>query len=191
MLMPIFRSRPQAQLLTQLLLHPDKEFTLTELARQIDVPLPTLQREAARLVEAGLISDRRQGRNRLISANPDHPGTAPLTQLVTLFFGPQAVISEEFALPNADRVVIFGSWAARSAGQPGPPPNDIDVLVIGTASRYDVYAAADRAQRRLGQPVNPVLCTPDRWEHPGDDMLVNGIHRAPFITAYRAEGHAA
>jgi DNA-binding transcriptional ArsR family regulator len=191
MLMPIFRSRHQAELLTQLLLHPDTEFSLSELARQIDVPLPTLQREAQRLIQAGLLRDRKQGRNRLVSANPDNPATPPLTQLLALSFGPQTVIAEEFILPDVEEVLIFGSWAARFVGHPGPPPNDIDVLTIGTAGRYDVYAAADRAQRRLDIPVNPVLCTPERWNDPGDDALINGIRNAPYTTVYRAKDRAA
>jgi hypothetical protein len=48
--MPIFRSRHQAELLVWTLLHPDREYTLTELANQLDIPLTTLHREIERLV---------------------------------------------------------------------------------------------------------------------------------------------
>jgi DNA-directed RNA polymerase specialized sigma24 family protein len=48
-LMPIFRSRHQADLLAWLLLHPDREYTTTELARRLGVPLTTLHREVQRL----------------------------------------------------------------------------------------------------------------------------------------------
>src|SRR5665811_2064615 len=60
-LMPIFRSQHQAALLAWLLLHPEHEYTLTELATKLDVPLTTLQREAQRLVGAGLLQDRTLG----------------------------------------------------------------------------------------------------------------------------------
>src|SRR5450756_2515832 len=56
-LMPIFRSQHQAALLAWLLFHPDHEYTLTELAKRLHVPLTTLQREAQRLVVAGLLQD--------------------------------------------------------------------------------------------------------------------------------------
>ncbi|MEB3022965.1 MULTISPECIES: winged helix-turn-helix domain-containing protein [Mycolicibacter] len=184
-LMPIFRSRHQAELLARLLNHPDDEYSLSELARTINVPLSTLQREADRLADAGLIRTRTQGRNRLISANSNNPATAPLTQLLNLSFSPLPVIAEEFsAVPGTEAVVIFGSWAARYAGIPGPPPNDIDVLIIGNTSQLNTFAAADRAQARIGTEVNPVQCTPQRWAAPGDDTLIAEIHRSPHTIAY-------
>src|SRR5215213_1819583 len=95
-LLPIFRSRHQAELLALLLLHPNEEFTLTGLSRRLRTPLTTLQREVARLVEAGLVQQRRLGRTRLLSAAPANRYAEPLTQLVTLAFGPHLVVEEEF-----------------------------------------------------------------------------------------------
>lgn len=190
--MPIFRSRHQAELLTQLFTHPNEEYSLSELSRLIGVPLTTLQREAQRLVAAGLILDREQGRNRLLTANTANPAALPLTQLLNLTFGPIPVIAEEFgSLPEVQAVVIFGSWAARYAGVAGHAPNDIDVLVIGHTAQFDAYAAADRAQARLGLAVNPTMCTPERWDNPGDDALVAEIQRQPHTTVYHCAGFQA
>lgn len=82
-----------------------------------------------------------------------------LTQLLEITFGPRAVIAEELAIQGAEQVVTFGSWAARHEGQTGPPPDDIDVLVVGRVDRADVCDAADRANARLGIEVNPVVRT--------------------------------
>ena len=48
-LLPILRSRHLAEVLTLLLLHPDAEYSLSELAATLSLPLTTVQREAARL----------------------------------------------------------------------------------------------------------------------------------------------
>src|SRR5215472_5819766 len=96
-LMPILRSQHQAELLTVLLLHPDTEYSMSELSRKLSIPLTTAQREINRLSEAGLIAERRVGRTRVVSANPASRYTRPLTELMTLAFGPQLVIREEFA----------------------------------------------------------------------------------------------
>ena len=48
-LLPILRSRHLAEILTLLLLHPDTEYSLSELAATLGLPLTTVQREAARL----------------------------------------------------------------------------------------------------------------------------------------------
>lgn len=170
-LMPVFRSQHQAELLMWLLLHPEQEYGVTEMAERLRVPLSTLHREVVRLDEAGLVASRTQGRNRLIRADVDHPAAKALTQLLEITFGPRAVIAEEFAIDGAEQVVIFGSWAGRYAGQAGPPPNDLDVLVIGEVDRADVYDAADRATARLGIEVNPVVRTAKQWVDPKDALV--------------------
>lgn len=167
-------------MLAWLLLHPDDEYTLTELAKRLKVPLTTLQREAQRLVEAGILQDRTVGRARLVRANVAHPVAAPLTQMLQVTFGPQTVIGEEFDVVGAEGVVIYGSWAARYHGAPGLPPNDVDVLVVGAVDRADVYDAADRAQGRLGMQVNPVIRTPEQWAEDADSLVVQ-IKASPTL----------
>ena len=43
-LMPIFRSQHQAALLAWLLLHPEHEYTLTDLAKKLGVPIASTSR---------------------------------------------------------------------------------------------------------------------------------------------------
>lgn len=177
-LLPIFRSRHQAELLMWLLLHPEQEFGVTELSDRIGVALSTLHREVARLDDAGLITSRQLGRNRLVRANTAHPASRPLAELLEITFGPRVVIAEEFAIPDAERVVIFGSWVARYDGEVGEPARDVDVLVVGDVDRADVYEAADRAQDRLGLEVNPVVRSGQQWAEPVDS-LVRQIKTSP------------
>ena len=160
-LLPIFRSQAQAELLTWLYLHPGQRFGLTDLARRAGVSLSTAHREAERLVKSQLVSESPLGRNRLLEANLDHPAAHALGQLLEVTFGPRQVVPVEFGgVPGVDRVLIFGSWAARYSGEAGHAPNDIDVMVIGdNVDRAELYAAADRAQQKLGIPVNPVMRT--------------------------------
>jgi len=190
-LLPIFRSRHQADLLAILLLHPDQDYTLTELARRLNVPLSTLHTEAQRLIDAGLLTVRTVGRARLLRANVANRLIAPLTHLLTLTFGPHIVLAEVFAaIPGIQQVLIFGSWAARYHGQPGPPPGDVDVLVIGTPERGAVYEAADAAQDRLGLPVNPTVCSPQRWQQ-ASDALIQQIQASPTVTVLGGDGDGA
>lgn len=59
---------------------------------------------------------------------------------------------------------MFGSWAERYEGIPGPLPEDIDVLVIGGPEREAVYDAANRAREIIGLEVDVLI----RSEQPGD-----------------------
>jgi len=141
----------------------------------------TLHREVDRLAAAGLIDDRSVGRTRLLTAATGHRAATPLTQLLAVTFGPLTVVADEFAeVRNVESVHIYDSWAARYEGVPGPPPSDVDVLVIGRPSRTDVYAASDRAQDRLGIPVNPSIRTRAQWLDPSD-ALVRQIKESPYV----------
>jgi DNA-binding transcriptional ArsR family regulator len=99
-LLPILRSRHLAEMLTLLLLHPDAEYTLSEVAGKLGLPLTTVRREATRLSGSGLIQERRVGRSRLVSANPASRYTRPLTELVSLAFGPSSP-SARNSVPSA------------------------------------------------------------------------------------------
>lgn len=179
-LLPILRSQHLAEILTLLLLHPDTEYTLSEISGKLGLPLTTVQREVTRLSDSELIQERRVGRSRIVSANPSSRYTQPLTELLSLAFGPQFVIAEEYAALNAIAVAIYGSWAARYEGITGHAPHDVDVLVIGDVPRRDMYEAAERAEQRLGLRVNPVLCSQSRWLAAAD-ALIQQIRTAPIV----------
>lgn len=190
-LLPIFRSRLQADILAALLLNPDDEHSLTELARRFHAPLSTVHGEVKRLTDAGLLRRREVGRSAMVRANRDNRATEPLAELLLLSWGPLQVVAEEFSrLAGAEQVLIFGSWAARYRQRPGKPPHDLDVLVVGRPSREDVYDAADRAQQRLGMAVNPVIRSEDAWRL-ASDPLVQQIQASPFVPVLMPDDNGA
>jgi DNA-binding transcriptional ArsR family regulator len=181
-LLPVLRSQHQADLLTLLLLHPEEEYTIADLARRVAAPQSTVSGEVRRLADADILAVRPVGRSRLVKANMSSRLAGPLTELLTLTYGPHVVIADEFAgLEDVVLVVIFGSWAARYQGQRGRPPNDVDVLVVGTPDRVAMYAAAERAESRLGRPVNPTICSPDQWADP-TGPFVREVKSRPYVS---------
>lgn len=167
-LMPLLRSRLQAELLTLVLLTPGQEWSLTELAGRVGASVSSAQREMARAEEAGVVSSRRLGSTRLVSAAAS-PLTDPLTELLLRSFGPRQVVAEELAgLAGVEAAYLFGSWAARYAGQPGPAPADIDLLVIGRPDRDDLDDAVQRASSRLAREVNATVRSVQWWRDGGD-----------------------
>ncbi len=190
-LLPVFRSRLQADILAALLLSPDAEYSLTELAQRFHAPLSTVHDEVKRLTDAGLLQRREVGRSAIVRANLDNRLVKPLAELLLLSWGPLQVVAEEFSgLDGAEQVLIFGSWAARYHQRAGKPPHDLDVLVIGRPSREDVYDAADRAQQRLGMPVNPVIRTGDAWRL-ASDPLVRQIQSSPLVAVLVPDDNGA
>ncbi|MGL5830227.1 MAG: ArsR family transcriptional regulator [Angustibacter sp.] len=180
--MPTFRSRLQGDLLARVLLSRRGEWTISELAQAVEKPLTSVQSEVSRLIEGRVFRSRKIGRTRVITANDANPAIAPLTQLVLITFGPKTVIREEFTNIQADRLIIFGSWAARYCGEKGPTPSDIDLLLVGPQlDRSQAYLAAERAEARLTIPVNPLLRTPEKWNQPDGDVLVTEIKSRFYV----------
>jgi hypothetical protein len=54
----------------------------------------------------------------------------------------------------------------------------------------DVYDAVDRAQQRLGMPVNPVLRSADAWRL-ASDPLVRQVQSSPLVTVLIPEGDSS
>ncbi|MFZ0160215.1 MAG: hypothetical protein WAL50_14405 [Kineosporiaceae bacterium] len=180
-LLPVFRSRLQGVLLALFLGQPDRDWTLDELATSTGNPYATVGNEVRRLQGAGLVSVRTVGRTKLLRANTSSPYFGPLAQVVMMSFGPPLIVSEELAtLPGVDQAFIFGSWAARYAGEPGPAPHDIDVLLVGTPHRDDAYEAAARAQQRLGREVNVTIRSRARWDKDQDGFTVQ-LRSSPLL----------
>ena len=180
-LFPVFRSPAQAQILAATLLYPDCEQTISSLSQQLTIPLATVSDEVSRLVTAGLLSSRKIGRSNLLRPNADNKLVRPLTEIVLATMGPHRLVRDAFAhLDGISGLIIFGSWAARYHGEPGLPPNDLDVLVIGSPSRAEVYQAAEAIEQRTGLPVNPVIASPRRWAD-DQDPLMSQIKSRPKV----------
>jgi predicted nucleotidyltransferase len=182
-LLPLLRSQAQGELLALLYLHPDREYSLTQAAGLIGVSVKTVHAEASRLVAAGFVSDSRRGNVRLLRAVTGTPVSRPLTDLLAVTYGPLPVLTDLLAgLPGVSAAYIYGSWAARYAGEPGPVPGDVDVLVVGTADRDDLEDAARTAQDRLGRPVDVRRVAPAAWAGADpDNAFLASVRQRPLI----------
>lgn len=185
-LLPLLRSRLQAELLTLVLLAPEREWSLTELAARSGGSIATAGREVTRAEQAGVVVSRRLGNTRLVRAAPS-PLTEPLTELLLRSFGPKLVVAEELAgVQGVDQLYLFGSWAARYEGTAGRPPADVDVLVIGSPDRDDLDDASQRAGTRLAQEVNVTVRSP-RWWRSGDDGFRTEVRSRPLVRLLAAD----
>jgi DNA-binding transcriptional ArsR family regulator len=186
-LLPVFRSRLQGEVLALVLADPATEWTVDELAGRTGQPYQTVGHEVRRLQEADLVRARSVGRTKLVRANEDSPYFRPLAQLAVMSFGPPLVISEEFgSLGHVNQVLIYGSWAARYAGESGPAPRDVDVLVVGMPDRDAVYEAARGAEQRLGREVNVTIRSVQQWES-ASDGFTRQLRSSPLLAIPRPD----
>lgn len=170
-LLPLLRSRFQAEFLAAVLLNPEREWSLTDLARLVGASVATAQREIQRAEEAGVVRSRKIGNTRLVRADPVGTLTEALTELLLRSIGPKQILTEALrGVSGIDTAYLFGSWAARYAGDRGPAPHDIDVLVIGQPDRDALDEAIALAERRLAQPVQTTIRSRSWWDTSDDSF---------------------
>jgi DNA-binding transcriptional ArsR family regulator len=181
-LLPILRSQQQGEILALLLGDPDLELSLTEIAERTGTPYPSVHREIERAEQAGLVTTRKVGNTRLVRADTASPYYAGLSDVLTRAFGVPAVIAEVLQrVTGISGAYIYGSWAARHAGQPGQRPvGDIDVLVLGTPDRDQLFAALSAAESRLGRPVQATIRDAD-WLDGGSGSFHDTVTSRPLL----------
>jgi len=181
-LAPLFRSDQQFRLLGVLFAGAGAEFTIGELAERASVAQATASREVARLEQHGLVVTRLLGRNRLVSPNWSLPWVPELRSILMQTVGVVGRLGD--ALRRMDGVheaFVFGSWAARLEGEPGPFPNDVDVVVIGTASLRAMRQACRKVEQDLRVDINPVVIDRVSWDSEAPEPFIAHIKEQPLV----------
>lgn len=180
-LAPVLRSETQARLLAALLLSPDREASIADLARETGADAGNLHSEVERMVRAGILTDRRAGRTRLLRADPNNPLTRPLTDLLVRGYGPKVAAEDALRdIAGIKKAYIAGSWAARYNGQEGQFPHDIDVVVIGTPNRDDTTEAITESLRKIGHDAQVIFRSTTAWSE-AKDAFTHSAKAGPLV----------
>lgn len=182
--LPLFRSEAQGRILAAVFLAPERESRhLTAIAELTGLPFSTVQREVSRLEQAGLVCSERFAQARVVRASEDSPYTEALRSLLLRAYGPTSVLPRLLPRDAGIRAAyVFGSWAARYAGEPGPAPGDVDLLVVGAESLdlEQVRDACSAAETMLGREINLTVVGEDAWRHP-DSGFLRTIKKRPLV----------
>ncbi|UJW35178.1 ArsR family transcriptional regulator [Saccharothrix sp. AJ9571] len=172
----------QGELLALVLLCPHREYSISELAAACGVSPTAVLREVERLTAGGILEDRRVGRTRLVKARTDTPLYRPLSDVIAVTFGPMPLLTEALSeLAGVDDAYIYGSWAARYSGEPGPPPGDVDVLVVGSPDPDELFDSAEHVSRRLGREVNVHRISSQSWASESSDPFLTSVRERPLV----------
>lgn len=181
LLLPIFRSSGQARLLARLFLPDGDGAPLSTLAADVGLAKSRVSDELNRLEQAGIVESERVGNTRVVRPNADSPYYPELRSLILKAFGPVSVLTRRMReVADIDDAYLYGSWASRYLGHEGPPPGDVDVLVVGSPDVQAVRGAARAAARELGREVNSTVLSTDEW---GNDAsgFVRTVRSRPLV----------
>jgi DNA-binding transcriptional ArsR family regulator len=147
--------RTRQAILTATLLHPDRWWYLSDLAKHLGVRPSSLQRELAALTSAEILRQRRDGNRVYFQANPPCPFLAELQGLLVKTAGLVDVLRETLAsfAKHIDWAFIYGSVARAEE----LAASDVDLMIIGKIGLADLAPALRRTEKRLSRAVNPTL----------------------------------
>lgn len=178
---PIFRSDQQMRILAALFERRGVDLSVSELATQTGVAIATASREVERLEAHGIVRSHNIGRSRFVSANWDLPWADALATILAHTAGLPSRLADALAGVRGVRAgYIYGSWAARHAGEVGPVPHDIDLLVIGTARIGDLRKALRPLEAELGVEINTVVVSQSEWAG-SDSPLLDEVRSRPLF----------
>jgi len=183
-LLPLFRSENQAKLLTALVLS-GKPLSVGELAKYANIGHSTALHALNTLVVSGILSSKEEGRKHLFTLDIEGKLLEIITDLVNYTYGPKDIITESFL--SADYIksaYIYGSWAARYNQVPGPVPNDIDLIIVGSKlkaeDKNNFENKLDILENKLFRDINPHFVSKEDWETESSEFIKK-IKNSPLL----------
>ena len=185
-------SKGQQRVLAVLFGNPARSFYASEIIALASSGTGAVQRELARLENAGLVTVRRVGNQKHYQANPEAPVFEELRSVVLKTSGLADVVRAALGrlAPNIRAAFVYGSVAKGE----DTATSDIDLLVIGDKLTYaELFTVLEKATRQLGRRVNPTVYTSAelaRRTRQGN-AFVRGVLAQPKIWLIGGEGDLA
>lgn len=123
-----------------------------------------------------------------MSADVNHPLFTLMRDLIAATYGLVPVLRDLFdGVDGVELLLIYGSWAARRAGESGAFPKDVDVLVVGDTPRRKLAAFAAKAGGVLDLPVNVARIALSDWDADDPSPFVSTIRSRPVVDVTSGE----
>jgi predicted nucleotidyltransferase len=158
-LFPEYRQR----VLGLLLLHPQTQFHVREIARLTHTAAGSLHRELSKLAKAQVLIREVSGHQVYYQANVDFPIFEELASILRKTSGLVDVLANAL-LPVREKIesaFIFGSIGRGTENQ----GSDVDVLIIGELSFTDAVKNLYPAQEILRREINPKVYMKSEWKN--------------------------
>ena len=149
------------RLLGLLLMRPEQNFHVREIARLTGLDAGNVHRELKRMASAGLVTSARVGNQLRYQADRSCPIFEELTGIIRKTTGMADVLREALA-PLADRITVAFVFGSVAKGEEGPR-SDIDLMVVGDVPFEEVVQVTYAAHETLRREVNPVVMPTDKF----------------------------
>ena len=154
--------KTRLSILSLLFSQPERRLYLRQIIRLAGAGQGAVQREMARLVRAGILTRTREGNLAYYQVNRAVPVFEELRGIVQKTAGIPDLLRVAL-LPLSDSIqqaFLYGSTARGTERT----ESDIDLMVIGDVSFFNVVSAVSPLQETLGREINPTVFMTDEFE---------------------------
>jgi len=179
LLKTLLSSNSRAKLLGLFFLNPRNRYYLRQIETLTQLPLRTIQREAARLEICGLLVKEADGNRTYYRANQDSSIFPEIKSVVMKTMGLEALLREMVDDLDIEVAFIYGSYAENQE----TPESDIDLMVIGDISSRKLHSAFSKSEAFSRREVNTMVITSSEFRNRlsrGDHFLTE-VLRGPKI----------
>lgn len=177
----LFPSRALVEVLSLFFRQPHDEFYQRDIAQRTGESLLQVQRALKRIEKAGLIRKTKQGNRAYYKAEPMSPGFAGLRQAFLRTVALADLLKKTLS-SLGEKVQVAFLYGSLASGQERTD-SDIDLLILGEVTSFDLAIALKGLSYDLGREINPVVFPPDEFRQKAKqgDHFVTEVIRGPKI----------
>jgi len=180
------KSRIRRKIILLFVYNQEKEFYLSEIARQVKTSAGTAQRELNRLRRMDFISFKKRGNLSLYRLNRAFSLLAEIEAIIRKTVGIEVMLGDELRkVKGVSFAFIFGSYAKGRLRS----DSDIDLYVVGRPDEDDVYRAVRSVEDTVGREINYHIASEDEFARKArTDSFVKDVIVNPVMVLGEADG---
>jgi predicted nucleotidyltransferase len=148
-------SKTKQNILSTVIINPDKWWYLSDLAKKINTSPSSLQRDLLNMTSTGILEKRQEGNRIYYKANKECPVFDELQGIIIKTVGIRdKLISALKPLSKKIKVAfIFGSIARREEMS----KSDVDIMIIGDTTISEVVKRLRPVEKIIDREINPTV----------------------------------
>ena len=154
----LITSKMRIRILMRLFLDPAQQAYLRELAQEFGASPSQVRGELRRLHEAGLITQRKSGRQLFYRANTGHALFPELQSIVRKSLGMDRILDSIVErLGNLDRAVLLDDYAE------GKDTGIIDLVLVGQVNRGNLADIVAKTERYINRKIRTLVLSTEEY----------------------------
>ncbi|MBU1487448.1 nucleotidyltransferase domain-containing protein [bacterium] len=172
MLKAFFTSKTKVKVLALFLTHPEEQFYVRQIERELKEPITAVRRELIKLEEVGFLNTFREGNLRYYRVNQKFPLYPELKNIILKTAGMGDLLRENLKkVGKIKQAFIYGSTALGEERK----DSDIDLMIIGKVREDELNRLISQLEDRLAREINYSIFSPEEFR-------VRKLASDPFIS---------